>query len=148
LYERAAFSRTSRKRRGTIISSPAWSIQTAKKGGNCFYRLNPEPPGGCWQSGARHLASVNVLVQNASFGLTPENTSVIVSPSLEIHLAGSRYPCVPATSHCRCRIVVHGPHGSGASKSPHPPAWSYPRAIRYRPIPASYTTSTRWQFAG
>lgn len=37
-----------------------------------------------------HLASVNVLVQNASFGLTPENTSVIVSPSPEIHLAGSR----------------------------------------------------------
>jgi hypothetical protein len=67
---------------------------------------------------------VIVLLQNASFGLTPENTSVSNSPSAEIHFAGRRYLCVPGTSHCRCRTVVHGPHGSGASKRPHAPSLS------------------------
>ena len=77
---------------------------------------------GAEQNYCESLVSVINLEQNASFGLTPENTSVIVRPSAEIHLAGKRYPWVAATSQWRCRIVVHGPHGSGASKSPHPPA--------------------------
>ena len=112
-----------------------------------------KPLGHCASRGpfgtARHFVSVNSRVQNASFGLTPENTSVNRQPVRRNPLGrqpvSMRARHVPLTMQHGCpgtprlRRIEQPPSACVVVRQRHQVS---PDARRHRP------TSTRWQFAG
>src|SRR5947207_5809025 len=78
-----------------------------------------------------HLFAVVSVARRTAKQSPPEKTRCSVLPSALIHLVGKLHVSPGLTSHAGTeQTVVHGPHGSGASKTPKPdltrasaPAW-------------------------
>src|SRR5262245_34026229 len=67
-------------------------------------------------------ATVSVALRTEKWS-SPENTRYGVLPSALIHLVGKLAVSPGPTAHfCVKNTVVHGPHGSGASKIAKPPS--------------------------